>query len=253
MKGGQTPIHFMRWSPADYVNDPWVKLAASRNDTGALAVYHLFLMHSFMEGGRLPSDPELLASVLGLDAKTVTKALAFWSAPKCGLILIKDGRACNPRVLRDVAQELRFRRKQALLGKEGGEAKARSRQALGKPKGSPSPPSPSGKRAARTSADPPPAAGAPWVDHDPGNDLEARLVKRCEELAERVAFQSGGGPNGDEDRLDVLSAVTTTPKGKSLTTLRGASRAWLEQSLRACDDFERDLGEPPAVAPAEEA
>lgn len=78
-------------------------------------------------------------------------------------------------------------------------------------------------------------------------------MKRCEDLAKRVTFQSGGGPTGDEDRLDVLSAVTTTPKGKGLTTLRGAPRAWLEQSLRACDDFERDLGEPPADAPAEEA
>ena len=111
------------------------------------------------------------------------------------------------------------------------------------------------KRAAAVEGGPPPAtAGAPWVDHDPHDQLETRLVRRCEELAQQVTFQSGGGPTSDEDRRDVLSAVTTTPKGKDLTTLRGASRAWLEQSLRACDDFERDLGpEPPAVAPAEES
>jgi hypothetical protein len=109
------------------------------------------------------------------------------------------------------------------------------------------------KRAAAVKGGPPlAAAGAPWVDHDPGNELEARLVKRCEDLADMVAALYHQRAATDDERREVLEAVTATPKGKSITTLRDAPRPWVEASLRACDDFERDH-EPSADEPAEEA
>ena len=277
MKGGQTPIHIQRWAPADYQQDEHILLLLRRRAWGTLTFYRQFLDVSFIAGGDLPASPEALAAVLHMPRGVVVSALAFCLGR---LLHEENGRLFHSRVRRDVADEIEFRASQAELGREGGKLAGRGRPkgvalikdratpfgSIGPPSPTPTPtpsptptpapaaaPSPSGKRAERTSADPPlAAAGAPWVDHDPGNDLEVRLVARCEELAARVVVLSEG-PGGIEDRLDVLSAVTTTPKGKSLTTLRGASRAWLEQSLRACDDFERDLGEPPAVAPAEGA
>lgn len=110
------------------------------------------------------------------------------------------------------------------------------------------------KRAAAVEGGPPPAAAVAsgWMDHDPDNRLETALVKRCEELADMVAALERQETATDADRLEVLRAVTTTTEGKSITTLRGAPRAWVEQSLRACDDFERDHI-PAADEPPEEA
>lgn len=83
---------------------------------------------------------------------------------------------------------------------------------------------------------PPPAAFAPGAapnglpDHDPDNALEARLALRVHDLAERAG----------SDWHDVLAAVSSTPNGKHLTDIRGASPAWIEQSLRDADRFEAD-------------
>jgi hypothetical protein len=262
MKGGQTPIHFMRWAPSDYVNDPWVKLAVSRNDTGALAVYHLFLNHSFMEGGTLPADPELLAGVLGLSAPTVRKALAYWSAPERGLVLIKDGRAWNPRVRRDVAAELRFRRHQQEVGKKGGRppAKGKPKARVFDPETPPSPsPSPAPLPAPAPTPAPaaggvgnsngpvrPPAAGSPWtIPHDPTNPTQLAIVRRCQDLAAKAAALDLRTATA-EDLRDVFTAVSGTPKGTTLDSLLKASPEWLAETLRSCDRFEEDLtGGPP--------
>lgn len=271
MKGGKTPIHFMRWACSDFVNDPWVKLALSRADTDAVTFYFLFLNHSFMEGGYLPADAKLLGGVLTLPAKVVEKALAYWTAKACGLIRIKGDRAWNPRVLRDVSKELAFRRKQATEGKKGGRPKKGSgKGSVSEPESPPSPspspapspspsPSPSPAPAPRPSPgkgakrEPSPANGSPlaaagdcgdWMDHDHGNLDECALVRRCQQLADMVTADD---PEIDQRtaRLDVFAAVTATTgrngqPSKSLTTLRDAPPAWVQQSLRACDDFERD-------------
>lgn len=130
MRGGERPIHFMPWAPVDYVEDLWVKLALSRDDHAAVTFYHLFLNHSFIQGGSLPADPDLLAASLGMKAPFVRSALAYWSAPECGLIVVRDGRAMNPRVAHDVEAALASRRGQEVLGRQGGIAsgKARLRQ-----------------------------------------------------------------------------------------------------------------------------
>jgi hypothetical protein len=99
-----------------------------------------------------------------------------------------------------------------------------------------------GSAAADKSEDSAPlAAGVgAWVDHDHGNEHEARLVSRVEELADMLAALEHQRPATDEERLEVLAAVTSTPKGKSIRGLRGAPRKWVEESLRACDAFEAD-------------
>lgn len=84
------------------------------------------------------------------------------------------------------------------------------------------------------------AAPSSCLDHDPDNPLELSVVRRCEDLARKVAGGEGRDPTAG-DAEDVLEAVSTTSRGKSLESIRGAPRPWLEATLRACDDFERDL------------
>lgn len=121
MKGGRVPIHIMRWAPADYVNDPVVRLALARRDLTASTFYPLFLFHAFMEGGSLPADVEILSAIIGMRPADVTKALAFWQGH--GKIHEKDGKLSHSRVSREVSEELAFRELQSERGKLGGRPK----------------------------------------------------------------------------------------------------------------------------------
>lgn len=91
----------------------------------------------------------------------------------------------------------------------------------------------------------PPAPGFPGViPHDPADPLHVRLVVRIEQLVHLVTA-NGAGAESDPDELAretlrVLQSVTSTPAGKSIDDLRKASAEWIEQSLRACDQFEAD-------------
>lgn len=87
---------------------------------------------------------------------------------------------------------------------------------------------------------PPAAASPPALPHDPADLVQSQLVKRCRELAEKAAAAEGRTPS-DADVREVLRAVSTTPSGKYLTDLRGASPSWVAESLRACEGFEDDL------------
>lgn len=80
----------------------------------------------------------------------------------------------------------------------------------------------------------------PGIDYDPTNPLQARLAVRCLELA-RERERLFGEPCNAEAVFEVQVAVTSTPTGAFLNSLRRASRAWLEESLRSCDAFERDM------------
>ena len=87
----------------------------------------------------------------------------------------------------------------------------------------------------------PPAAAPPAppvIDHDPDDPLQAAVAGRCVELAAKA---------GEDDPQEILRAVSVTPAGKTLTSLRRASRPWLEATLRSCDAFEADLGESPRL------
>jgi hypothetical protein len=262
MKGGQTPIHFMRVAVADYLGDPWVKLALVENNLAASAFYPLFLFTSYGHGGDLPSDPTLLSAALGMRRADVVRALAFWGRPECGLVVIDGPRAWNPRVRRDVAAELHFREEQAERGRKGGKAKAASTRQAGAVNAS-SPPSPSpypapapapaptpdstnaaaGGRAGGSNSSPPapPASanGGGLLDHDPSDPVEVRLASRIAHLAQVT----------ETDPIEVLAAVSATEAGNFLDHIRGAPSGWVEATLRACDAFEADNAggdEPPA-------
>lgn len=257
MKGGQTPIHVMRFAVADYLEDPWVKLALTERNLVATTFYPLFLFASFNHGGDLPSDPTLLAAALGMRRSDVVAALKFWSQKECGLVILESGRAWNPRVRRDVAAELQFRSDQAERGRKGGKAKAASERLAGA-KQPPSPPSPSpspapapaptpsstnagaGGRAATDPIAGPPeqaAGGAPgWLlDHDPSDPVETRLASRVAHLTQLTAKR-----DGQADPKEILAAVSATPSGNMLDHIRGAPAAWVEASVDACDAFEAD-------------
>lgn len=119
------PIHIMRWAPADYVNDPSVKLALAQRDFVSSTFYPLFLFHAFIQGGELPAEPVALAAIVGMRPVDVRRALAFWIEQ--GKIREADGRLYHERVRRDIAAELEFRAGQSEKGKLGG------RPAKGKP------------------------------------------------------------------------------------------------------------------------
>jgi len=127
MKGGRTPIHIMRWAPADYEGDEAVKLAVRRRNYRALAFYMAFINHSFMAGGDLPDDCERLAVTLGWSRGEVALAVRYWRAE--GKLESVNGRLVQKRVQRDVAQELEYRELQSERGRLGG----RPKKAVAKP------------------------------------------------------------------------------------------------------------------------
>lgn len=151
MKGGHTPIHIMRFAPADYVDDPFVRGLYQRRDFRTAAFYPLFLFYSFMEGGSLPLDVSTDGGASPLRVSTIASLVLMREADvrhaietclHANKIVRKGGRLFHRRVRREILSELKFRRQQAGLGKLGGLARA-ARLAQGKPKASSSPPSPS--------------------------------------------------------------------------------------------------------------
>lgn len=142
MRNGQTPIHIQRWAPADFHADETVKLLKARRDYLKLTFYRTFLDESFMAGGDLPADPESLAAVMSMPVSHVRQALAFFVGLK---IFEENGRLFQPRIRRDVAEELEFREIQRANGKKGGRKASLTQSlpnAIGKPKDSQSPPAP---------------------------------------------------------------------------------------------------------------
>lgn len=128
MRGGKTPVHIMRFAPADFVTDKWVRLALSQNEPDLIAFYALFLFHSYLDGGTLPADRRHLAAVLSLRWQVVQRGLDYWSDPACGLIVVRNGLAWNPRVLRDVAKAIEFVETQANHGRHGGRGNRKGSQ-----------------------------------------------------------------------------------------------------------------------------
>lgn len=116
MRNGQTPIHIQRWAPADYLADEHVKLLQARRDYLTIAFYRHFIDTSFVAGGDLPADPEMLAAIVSMPKRDVERALAFC----VGRLLFPDGdRLYQPRVRREIAEELEFRRSQKDRGEKG--------------------------------------------------------------------------------------------------------------------------------------
>ncbi len=152
MKGGRTPIHIMRWAPADYVNDAFVRLLVAEEDFATLALYHLVLNWSHMEGGDLPSDPRQLAAILGMRPRRVEKSLA--RCVDAGKLHVENGRVFHERVVREVAEELEYRELQSERGRRGGRPKVGEKESGGLAPALPdfpdrkSPPAPSAKRLA---------------------------------------------------------------------------------------------------------
>jgi hypothetical protein len=144
----------MRWAPADYVNDPSVKLALAQRDFVSATFWPLFLFHAFIQGGELPAEPTALGAILGMRPVDIRRAVAYWTEQ--GKLKERDGRLYHERICRDIADEIAFREEQSERGvlswKARGRADASHRLAIGsvEPAGSTSrfnrtvePPSPS--------------------------------------------------------------------------------------------------------------
>lgn len=223
------PIHIMRWAPADYVNDPAVKLALAKRDFVASAFYPLFLFHAFIQGGELPADPVALGAIVGMRPADVRRALTFWT--ELGKLKERDGRLYHERVVRDVAEELAFREEQRTRanmrwhseGSSGGNA------------GRQSPPAP-------TPAPVPAPAPAPTPDARAGgkaNPLVAgrrvQLELECQTLARAVADMTG------EDPIEALASGSHY-EGARRTAINPASMTD-DRLANTVRDLRRDLAE----------
>lgn len=213
MKGGHRPIHIQRWAPADFVNDPAVRLALSERNYAAFTLYVLVLNHSFMEGGDLPSSIPALAAVIGMPRKDVEESLPYWMEQN--KLVTEETCLFNPRVKAEVIRELSFRRKQKRVGKMGG----RPRVAKGKPKASlldtETPPAPA-----------PSPSSAPCPAPAPNDEIGQVRAELDRTLRETSALM---GRHYDE----ILFEVSGTPNGKRIDNLPACSSVqWLRVALR---------------------
>jgi hypothetical protein len=140
MRNGKTPIHIQRWAPADFQNDPFVRSLLLSHDLKTYTFYRQFLDASFIEGGSLPKDPLFLAAACLLPRKMVVTALEV--CVKAGKIVVRGSRVLHRRVVREVAEELRFRDEQAEHGKRGGRPRLPKGYPLGEPLATYTPPAP---------------------------------------------------------------------------------------------------------------
>jgi len=235
MKGGKTPIHLMRWAPADYVNDPAVKLALAKRDFVASTFYPLFLFHAFIQGGDLPADPVELGAIVGMRPADVTKAVNYWHGQ--GKLQQRDGRIFHERVVRDVADEIAFRAEQAERGRLGGRPKKASGSESEKPLvvESKSPPAP----APLPAPAPAPAPSPDARSGSPANPLVAG--RRVEMERECLALVAGMASLTGEDPVDVLAGASHYA-GAHRTKINPASMTD-DRLANTVRDLRRDLAE----------
>lgn len=233
MKQGQRPIHIMRWAPADFVNDPFVKLLAAKRDYRTLTVYQFVLWWCHIEGGDLPPDRAELAAVLGLPRTDVAKAVA--RCIKAGKLFEGDGRLFHRRVKREVEEELTFRSEQAELGKKGAYKRWHG-EAYGPPiQPGYSPPLPIPL--------PPPLPlplPAPSSAPDPMAKPANRLVNREASLREAYALIREIAPKADLDPTEVLAKASEW-EGRGKVRLDSASDDRIAHTLIRLRQWGRKL------------
>lgn len=249
MKGGHTPIHIMRWAPADFVNDSFVRLLVAKADFETFTFYALVLNWSHIEGGTVPADPEKLAALVGMKKKSAQRALAV--CVKAGKLHVDDEVVYHHRVKREVARELEFRAKQAELGRLGGQRAGKGRpkgspnEPLNKDRGSPNPrgpnpPSPSPSPI--NGSPPPPQTGGAVVDlpddldlSDNGDDPNGpRAQADLVEAARLYAIQAGFHPSRQERRQmreAVLAGHTLEDLKTSIDEARARGQPTLTRRL----------------------
>jgi len=213
VRGGKTPIHIMRWAPADYVNDPFVRLLLAKEDFATLAIYHLALNWSHMEGGDLPADPEQLGAMLGIKRGRVERGLRL--CVEAGKLEQRDGRLFHRRVVREVEKELAFRRDQSSRAKKRWEAHPPGQEdALAMPvhsQGSISPHSPPSPYAVAVSPAPE-AVRHPADQHAPANPL---VGDRPAKESELLALVRREAELTNRDGAEVMSEVTSYSGAKT--------------------------------------
>lgn len=110
MKGGKTPIHIMRWAPADFLADPFVMMLVADGRYEAYVFYRQFIDVSFLEGGKIRNDLRLLSALSGLSEEYAEAARDF--CVEAGKLQVADGWIFHPRVVREVEREMSFRETQ---------------------------------------------------------------------------------------------------------------------------------------------
>jgi hypothetical protein len=173
----------MPFAADDYRSSKVRQRSARTGDPALRLVYLEMLLALWVSGGELPADPDLLADELLLPADEIARVLPILSDMRQkdphgrGGLQVSEGSISNPRVTEDLAENQRFREKQADLGRRGGVAKAKrsrsGRQAIAKRTLSPlpSPPLPSPSIQTTSGGSP---ESAP--ESKPGKTPQQRLV-----------------------------------------------------------------------------
>jgi hypothetical protein len=245
------PIHLMRWAPADYVNDPAVKLALAQRDFVSCTFYPLFLFHAHIQGGELPADPEELGAILGMRPADVRRALAYWL--ERGKLKERDGRLYHERVVRDIENERVFREEQSKRGIAGGLIAGRGRpkkeqaarqvapmHSIGPPLPSPTP-LPEPRPAPTPGPAPVPPQDTARGPSVPANPLIAGRRPELERKGYRL-IREHGALEPDRDPTDILleAATWVSKDGRERSKLRLETMTD-DHLIRTVRDLERNL------------
>jgi hypothetical protein len=195
----KAPVHIMRFAPADYLMDGFVKGCYRRRDYRTVAFYSAFLFRSHLEGGSLEDDETALADHLGMSEKDVRDALAACVA--AGKLKRQGGRVFHHRVVESIEAEMQFRAEQTERGKLGGRPAQKAKaftpvkpvvvdaESPPSPLPTPSPaPSPDRLTPAPEPGRPEPVGSkrSPFLDStQKRQDAEREALKLCGEIAER--------------------------------------------------------------------
>lgn len=261
MKNGQVPMHFMRWSPSEYLDDPFVRRLYLARNYRCIAFYTAFLFRSHINGGFLPvSDRDRPSTVrdhlatvhhplatVGEEPSTVdhlsatvrdlsaTVLLPPSTVDQClrvcvdaGKVVIENGRLFHKRVLAEVEEFEALRRASSVAGKRGAQAridKEKARVPQAPPKLETGGDGTGGEETGRgeTGGDgaPSPPAARPPTRQGAPGELEIAQADAKRELTDTSRAVGIG--------LDELLALDSrTPNGKSILSVDGCdSVAWL--------------------------
>lgn len=224
----RAPVHIMRFAPADYLLDAFVKDCYRRRDHRTLAFYTGFLFTSHLEGGSLPADPTRLAAHLGMAVSDVTPALT--RCVEAEKLRVKDGRVYHKRVASEVADELAYRDQQSEFGKLGGRPRKppidddAGKGPLSGGESPPAPPPAPGPAPAPNASTP---ASALAVG-EPDDFASEEVRDECKALLKRVVQEAGS------DGQVALTRASRTPNGRVIVSLDAPklTTAWVRNTTR---------------------
>jgi hypothetical protein len=203
---GVKPIHIMRWAPADYLDDEFVKGAYLRRDYRTVAFYSAFLFRAWLKGGSLPSQPSRLAVELLMPEKDC--AAGAKAAVDAGKLVERDGALYHPRSLREMEEARAFSEEQAARGRAGGSKRTLS----------------GGQANAKQTLQEPEANAKPSVAVAVASSLMPMPLPLPERSAPANPLVAGRRPDLETEALRLVREIATQEKLDPEEVMRQASK-----------------------------